>query len=327
MIDLNLPKYSRAGDSFHYRWGARRCLEMLHPNSNIEMIKIEGSEEYKLKGEFLIDVAEYSQGKDKNKRDVIYYQLKHSTKRVNKNFTFTELKKTITGFADRFNDIRNDKNSAISSLTFAIVTNREISKRFKKTIIKFSKGRKPTNSTDYSFLKSIDLKGRNLIAFCKSLKLYDGEGNYNEQKYELHSQISNLIGVTSDTSLLNHIISLVKECALPENDGKIVKEDILKRFGVTSEKELFPAITQSQNIQNLVKREQLKDLSESLFSDNKVKVIHASGGIGKSVLARQLINQLPPKSIGIIYDCFDSGRYRNISHSRHRYKDGLIQII
>ena len=55
-----LVRYSRAGDKFHYRWAARRCLRMIDPRSPLQCITIEGSKESKAAGEYVIDVAEYS---------------------------------------------------------------------------------------------------------------------------------------------------------------------------------------------------------------------------------------------------------------------------
>jgi hypothetical protein len=58
-MENELVRYSRAGDAFHYRWAARRCLRMIYPKSRLQSIKIEGSNEPGLAGEYVIDVAEY----------------------------------------------------------------------------------------------------------------------------------------------------------------------------------------------------------------------------------------------------------------------------
>ena len=97
----DLVIYSRAGDTFHYRWAARRCLRLLDFNSNLYQITIEGSKESKLGGEYVIDTAEYS-ADDINDQSVEYFQLKHSTTQLDKNFTLSGLKETIEGFANRF---------------------------------------------------------------------------------------------------------------------------------------------------------------------------------------------------------------------------------
>lgn len=73
----DLVSYSRAGDVFHYRWAARRCLKLIQPTLNLESVVIEGSEEKKKAGEYVIDVSEYYNSTASKKR-IEYYQLKHT---------------------------------------------------------------------------------------------------------------------------------------------------------------------------------------------------------------------------------------------------------
>ena len=99
-MENKLVKYSRAGDVFHYRWAACRCLRLIHPKSPLKCIIIEGSKESKSAGEYVIDVSEYEKIDENSCEKVSYFQLKHSTKRVDKCFTLSELKKTINGFCE-----------------------------------------------------------------------------------------------------------------------------------------------------------------------------------------------------------------------------------
>ena len=58
-------RYTRAGDQFHYRWAARRCLALLEHSTDLVYITIEGisveetSDDNSQTGEEVIDVAEY----------------------------------------------------------------------------------------------------------------------------------------------------------------------------------------------------------------------------------------------------------------------------
>ena len=58
-------RFSRAGDQFHYRGAARRCLALLDPASELVCITIGGisSDESRIEktgaGEEVVDVAEY----------------------------------------------------------------------------------------------------------------------------------------------------------------------------------------------------------------------------------------------------------------------------
>ena len=125
----NLVAYSRAGDVFHYRWAARRCLKLLHFNTTLETVVIEGSIEDEKEGEYVIDVAEYH-NKSKSKKFIEYYQLKHTTTQKNIPFQLSDLKDTFEGFSKRFVQHKAEENAI--DFSFTIVTNRPFDKSFKQ---------------------------------------------------------------------------------------------------------------------------------------------------------------------------------------------------
>ena len=104
MVENELVRYSRAGDVFHYRWAARRCLRLIYPKSPISEIVIEGSKERHQAGEYIIDVAEYTDPTDDSPRGIAYFQLKHSTVRTDQLFQISDLIDTIEGFAKRYSE-------------------------------------------------------------------------------------------------------------------------------------------------------------------------------------------------------------------------------
>ena len=78
---------SRAGDQFHYRWAARRCLALLNLDSELDCITIEGiatdetPNDNDGTGEEVVDVAEYYGASTiKQATKISYHQLKHSYK-------------------------------------------------------------------------------------------------------------------------------------------------------------------------------------------------------------------------------------------------------
>lgn len=142
----------------------------------------------------------------------------------------------------------------------------------------------------------------------------------------MHAEISELLAGTVDNAQIDSVIALVQDKALPGSNGEIVREDILKRFGVTSNRDLFPAPPEFEKSKDYIKREQHESLINNILEASTPLIIHANGGVGKSVFARQIAESLPAGSLGIVYDCFGSGKYRNGSEPRHRHRDALIQI-
>ena len=165
------------------------------------------------------------------------------------------------------------------------------------------------------------------MSFCRIINLEDGEGNYNIQKDELRIELAQLIAGSVDHSQLDTLESLVKEKVLPDSDGKITREEVLKRFYITSERQLYPAPAKWDELSNIIERGQYAKLKEKITALSHPIIVHAVGGIGKSVFCRQLINSLSEDCLGVAYDCFGAGNYRNRSETRHAHKDALVQIV
>jgi hypothetical protein len=316
-----LVSYSRAGDIFHYRWAARRCLRLLNFNSSLDCLIIEGSKE-KIAGEYIIDVAEYQVEEGIN--TVEYFQLKHSTTQVDKPFTLSLLKDTFEGFATRYKALlKND--SGLQSIKFSIITNRPISLTLKSAIKKISSGEKVTSKIKKTLEKYTKLKGNKLQSFCLMINLVDGEGNYDSQKYEIHKDLKKLI-TSADSTVVESLIALVQEKVVTPDNNKILREDVLRKFGVTSEKELFPCVPEFEYLNKYVFREQHKELQTEIINAKSPLIISASGGVGKSIVCCQLANDFENGSYAITYDCFGNGKYRKLSEKRHRACDAFIQI-
>ncbi len=322
----DLVAYSRAGDVFHYRWAARRCLRLIYPNTCLTGVYIEGSPETGKAGEYVIDVSEYSI-EDTGKKKIDYYQLKHTTVQGDEPFTISDLKDTFIGFAARYLQHKKENKPDVSAVSFTVITNRKFADSFKANLLAIIK----KETVDTVFKRTIEsytnLSGDDLVSFCRMLHLEDGEGNYNIQKDELRIELAQLIAGSIENAQIENLVALVQEKVLPNTDGKINREDVLKRFGITSEKELYPAPAKWDELTNIIERRQHAILIDSIASLSHPVIVHAAGGIGKSVFCRQLINSLPEGSLGIAYDCFGAGSYRNRSESRHKHRDALVQIV
>ncbi len=318
--------YSRAGDTFHYRWAARRCLRLLDFNSNLDQITIEGSKESKLGGEYVIDTAEYCSD-DINGQSVEYFQLKHSTTQLYKDFTLSGLKETIEGFANRFRHL-NKKPHNFSIIKFTIVTNRPISPQFKKSIMKLASGESGGKVFDKTIKAYTKLKGKKLAEFCCCLQFIDGEGDYDAQKHELHRELNRLTCEASDTKPLLSLVELVRTRVEPKSTRKdIKKNDVLEQFEQTSEKDLFPAPPLFEQLSVPIAREQIDNLYQSIIDlQTSFLIIKAVGGTGKSITCNQLVDRFSNGSFAVAYDCFGNGGYRKLSEHRHRACDAYIQV-
>ena len=318
---------SRAGDVFHYRWAARRCLRMVNPISKITSIVIEGSKEPDLAGEYVMDVTEYSEAAAGSHEDIAYFQLKHSSKRVDQTFNLSELEKTITGFAYRYRDHLKHSTNNLGTITFAIITNRPLSDAFKDGIQAIATGEKPETKFLNTLKRYTQLDDLTLQHFCAAFQWADDEGNFAEQKLELHFEMTLFFAGVVEHEEINNVIELVHKQVLPGASGKISPENVLMCLGgFTDKNQLFPAPPKFEPLNNPIQREQHAELLAQIVNASEPVIIHAGGGIGKSVVCRLLADDLPTGSVGIVYDCFGGGEYLNVIKKRHRYRDALIQI-
>lgn len=268
-ISPDLVAYSRVGDTFHYRWAARRCLHLLDFNSDLEYITIEGSKEPRLAGEYVIDTAEYRIGSN-NKKSEEYFQLKHSTTQCDKDFTLSDLKTTIEGFANRFRDIQKKKTDFVS-IKFTIITNRPISQNFKNSIINISEGKSGGKVFDKTIRTYTRHSEKQLKIFCKYLKLSDGEGDYDAQKYQLHKELSQLTAETNDVRHLLNLVELIRSRIEPKTVRKDIKrEDVLEQLGFTSICDLFPAPPEFECLAKVIHREQNNQIYQSIINSQLI---------------------------------------------------------
>jgi hypothetical protein len=95
----------------------------------------------------------------------------------------------------------------------------------------------------------------------------------------------------------------------------------------TDETRLFPANNLIGRVSDAVAREQENELVQNIIqAAGRPVVIHAAGGVGKSVFASRIAPALPSGSAAVLYDCFGNGQYRSATGYRHRHKNALVQI-
>ncbi|MDK1313649.1 hypothetical protein [Pseudoalteromonas ardens] len=321
----DLIHYSRAGDIFHYRWAIKRCLELLDFNTDLLYVTIEGSQESEMSGECVVDLAEYRKSKSGDKF-VEYFQLKHSTVRADKPFTLSLLKDTIIGLSQRFLELTTNALD-YKSATFSVITNRLIAPDFKANIEKLANGEQADNQFTKTLKKYTKLDGVELKGFCSSLRLCDSEGNYDEQKYDIHKELAKLSVSKDIKDREKLLVAKVWEKIEPSKSNIIKKEDMLEAFDVTDINDFFPAPPMFEPIPHYIPREEQTSIVSSIEKARNHTIITANGGVGKSILSCNLAGEFTETSIVIAYDCFGNGNYRRPSAKRHGAKHAFIQVI
>lgn len=133
---------------------------------------------------------------------------------------------------------------------------------------------------------------------------------------------------------LDHVSELTKAFAIKllsevsSNDFLTIKRhDLEVRFGAEHYSQIFPSPPKFEASIPRTLRSQQEFILKSIFRDNKNSIIHARGGVGKTVMARLANTIIPSHSCSIVYDCFGDGLYRSINSPRHSFDKVLVQII
>lgn len=302
-------------------------MRLVYPNAALHTIVIEGAipSEEEHEGEHVIDLSEYATFDGREK--VEYQQLKHTTVQGDTPFKLGNFKKTLTGFAKKFIQHLRLGDIQPADITFTIITNRPIEPDVKDNMLAMSESR----CQDTRFKRAVERYGQGLSPdelqlFCGRLRFEDGLGDYNVQRDELRAELNQLMAGAIDTPQMDSVTTLMQDKVMPDSNGVIKKEDVLQRFGVTAERDLHPAPPIFNHIDNIINRQAYDVLISKIIAASAPVIVHADGGVGKSVFCQQFVKSLPEGSLGIAYDCFGAGGYRNRSSTRHRHRDALVQI-
>jgi hypothetical protein len=257
-------------------------------------------------------------------------QLKHSTLHADEPWTASGLEKTLTGFSKRYKVIleRFSANDLVKRFEFYFVTNRPISADITEALTDAANGAVQRHPKELEKLERFTgLNGAALSMFCKLIRFEDRQDDYWEQRNILSQDVGGYLP-DFDVDAPIQLKELITRKALSESEKNpiITKMDVLRALK-TDESRLYPARCMIKAIDNAVPREQEADLIQEIVQAEKWPVIvHALGGVGKSVFSTRIANGLPQGSASVLYDCFGNGQYRSASGYRHRHQDALVQI-
>jgi hypothetical protein len=327
---------SRDGDQFHYHWAARQCLKLLLDTTDLVAVTIEGASTEEAEdshiehGEELIDVGLYFGNESRDQARLIrYIQLKHSTLRSNEPWTASGLEKTIQGFAERYKGLLDQFSAedVADRFRFEFTTNRPIDSKLQDVFQDIAQGRGPSEPTIHELvMRYAGLENGFAAEFFRLFAAAGEEEDLWEQKKMLHQDTSVYLP-GADYDAPGQLKELVARKATTEfkSNPSIRQRDVLRALKTTKE-DLQPAICDIPDASDTLPRQQESEIRRALLASRSPVVIHADGGVGKSVLAARLAAFMPEGSEAVLYDCYGGGLNRTLLGSRHRHKEALVQI-
>jgi len=334
MTGTDLLRASRDGDQFHYHWAARQSLKLLLPDTDLTAIAIEGVSEQDTDGndgEDVIDIAEYYGSTDlRDAERVVYRQLKHSTAHADEEWMVSGLARTVTGFAEKYRQIEAEQPGAETKVSFVFVSNRPVRESVTKTIKELADhATAPTYAHDARYLKQYAGFGDDAAAqaaFFAALGVdADAPGLLSLEglfQLDVAGFLPGAAGV--EPLLLKEMVA--RRATSLESDNVVVRSTVLTALRVPPD-ELLPAANLIATTPHLVATQQTRRIVEEIAqTSGRPVIVHAAGGVGKSVFATHLEQHLPPGSLALVYDCFGNGGYRAPSTPRHQHRQALVQL-
>lgn len=340
VIDTVRP--SREGHEFHEAWTARKAMQLLMPKDGLVGIAVEGLEEEDQSrvSPGTVEVADLTvyYGKDANFMDahrVETLQFKYSPKLFNRQFRASDAKKTITKFAESYQDYKRNygASSVTEKLTFGLITNRPIFPALNKAIEGIAEGRRLTGDVKAQaeqVKKAAGLTGRLLAEFASKCRMTGLAGSLRDTKTDL-SKILVDWSATADArarARLGAMRDMVrKKAGYDAEYKKVIRQvDVLDALELSDVKDLLPCPSSLAKIGEVVKREQLEGAAALMPSLAKPLLIHAAGGVGKTVFLDSLASLLSGQYEVVFFDCFGGGAYRSPEDARHLPNRGLVHI-
>ena len=333
---------SRDGHEYHEIWTARKALQLLWPDSDLKAIAIEGlsPEDQSRATSQTVEIADITlyygisaNFEEATKTSII--QFKYSVANKDSEFRAANAKQTIAKFAQTYCEYEKNYGARLvkDRLEFQLITNQPIYDNFHKAIKAVSL-RQPTQGAVSKqvnqFIQASNLSGKSLANFAQRLKIIGPTGDLSKTKRELASLLVNWSATNEPIarSRLGKLKDLIRDKAgyAGTNDNLILRTDILAALEIDDPSDLLPCRSALVNVGRILERDQLSDVLDRISKKCSPLLIHAPGGIGKTVFLESLAERISKEHVTIFFDCFGGGAYRSFEDARHLPRMGLLHI-
>jgi hypothetical protein len=340
---VDTVRSSRDGHEYHEIWTARRAMQLLLPDSELCGIAVEGlsPRDQKTASKEAAEIADLTLYYG-NATEFAYAarttvaQFKYSNADRDTDFRASHAKTTIEKFAKTYSELRHQHGAAAvtARLGFELVTNRPIYRPLLEALRALSERRAPSEeakSQVKQFTEASGLSGQQLAEFAGKLTLFGRSPDLTTVKGDLSQLLIDWSGTSGDSlaaGRLGELKQMVRDKAghTGTNRNLILRTDILFALQVSDPEDLLPCKPAIADVGSVVEREQLSDAVTQVRNLTRPLLVHASGGIGKTVFMTSLAKSLSDECEVVFFDCFGGGAYRSPSDARHLPKRGLVHI-
>ena len=340
---IDKVRASRDGHEFHEAWTARAAMRLLLPHDDLVGIAVEGLEpgDQTSTSAQTVEVADltfyYGNAATFNSaKRIEIAQLKYSIRSQDREFRARHAKKTIEKFRVAYLDHKRTYGAqeVCDKLFFELITNRPIYPAFTDAIKGLAEGKPLSGAAKTQadqFKSASSLEGKPLAEFASKCMITGLAGSLSDTKKGL-SRVLVDWSATSDSiakARLGEMRQMVRDKAghIGTNKNVIRETDVLAALDLADDNELLPCPSALVSIGEVVEREQLGEALSIIPMLTKPLLIHAAGGVGKTVFLDSLAQTLSDHHVVVFFDCFGGGAYRSPEDLRHLPNRGLVHIV
>ena len=328
---IDKVRASKAGHAYHEAWAARTALELLLPSTDLTAITLEGFDERDEQelGTGAVEIADlvrYHGGTDVSRAHrVTVVQFKYSIASANKAVRAADLVATLTKFAMTDAELRathGDKH-VTKVVRYEFATNRPIHENLGPAIAALIACTEEDDDTSLGGQIKEALKDypHPAAELLRRLDLVGSKGSLIDAEHGISATLA-AWSEPSDPEAEKRLLKLrnlirIKAGPGSETDKRVDRVAVLAELGVEHEDRLYPTPDAFPEIKDLVQRAVLDDIVILASETGLPLVVHAAGGMGKTVLMQGLVDRLRADGPVVLFDGFGAGRWRDPADGRH----------
>jgi len=340
-IAIDKVRASKAGHAYHEAWAARTALELLLPSTDLTAITLEGFDERDEQelGTGAVEIADlvrYHGGTDvARSHRVTVVQFKYSIASAESAVRAADLASTLVKFAITDAELRatHGDEHVEKAVRYEFATNRPIHDNLGPAIAAVIAGSDVDGDV-----------GRQAQQIARALENYPHQSAELLRRLEVAGSKGSLVdaerlisatlaawsepGDPDAEKRLLKLRNLIRIKAGPgsEADKRVDRVAVLAELEVEHEDRLYPTPDAFPEVQDVVQRAVLADILAQARQPGTPLIVHAAGGMGKTVLMQGLADQLRADGPVVLFDGFGAGRWRDPADGRHLPDRTLVHI-
>ncbi|HGL6719751.1 hypothetical protein NTJ56_10325 [Burkholderia contaminans] len=340
-IEIDKVRASKAGHAFHEAWAARTALELLPPSTDLTAITLEGFDEQDEQslGTGAVEIADlvrYHGATDVARAHrVTVVQFKYSIASAEKAVRAADLASTLAKFAATDAELRatHGNGHIIAVVRYEFATNKPIHENLGKAISAVVAGTRETGDTGRQADQIAEaLKGypHPFADLLRRLDLVGSKGSLIEAERAISTTLAawSEPGDPDAEKRLLKLRNLIRIKAGPgsETEKRIDRVAVLAELEVEHEDRLYPTPDAFPEVEVVIQRDALDDIAILAREAGFPLVVHAAGGMGKTVLMQGLADRLRTDGPVVLFDGFGAGRWRDPADGRHLPERTLVHL-